>query len=262
MGRFFDLENPFWNFVAKLVDAIWLNLIFIIFSLPVITIGASATAMYTVTLKMVRDREGYMFKGFYKAFKENFKQATNIWIIVAILATVLWIDLRVLINGTDVFSRFALPVMIYSSVPSSKVISSSDSSPEYSSSAGCVGSGENVIVGVGSGGSDMLSVGATVAEGCCPPLPPNAHPITAKARKAAKSKPIHFLFINTSLPKCIYSYIQQHIHIVKLQLCINIVAHTKSIVNAALIFQPLFALAKNSALVYPYIIVYSLGRSQ
>lgn len=37
------------------------------------TAGASVTAMYTVTLKMVRGEESYIFKGFLKAFKENFQ---------------------------------------------------------------------------------------------------------------------------------------------------------------------------------------------
>ena len=89
MGKIFDMDNPVFRTISKLVDLIWLNIIFIIFSLPVVTIGASVTALMSVTMKMARDREGYMWAGFWKSFKENFKQSTIIWIIMILVATVL-----------------------------------------------------------------------------------------------------------------------------------------------------------------------------
>ena len=88
MDKLFDLDNPFFRFISKLVDVIWLNILWLIFSIPMVTIGASTTAMFSVTMKMARDKEGYVFQGFWKAFKENFKQATIIWIILLIVGTV------------------------------------------------------------------------------------------------------------------------------------------------------------------------------
>lgn len=112
MDKIFDLDNPFFRFIAKLVDVIWLNFIWLLFSLPIVTIGASTTAMYSVTMKMARDREGYVFQGFWKSFKENFKQATLIWIILLIVGTVLGTDIYYFYNSTSEHAGLGMAVMI------------------------------------------------------------------------------------------------------------------------------------------------------
>ncbi len=88
MDKFFNLDNPVMAFMGKIADLIILNFIVILFSLPIFTIGASWTALYYVTLKMVRKEESYMFKDFWHSFKENFKQATIIWLLVLVVAAV------------------------------------------------------------------------------------------------------------------------------------------------------------------------------
>ncbi len=62
-------------------DLFFLNVFFFVTSLPIITIGASFTAMYTVTNKMIRNEEGPIKDEYFKAFKSNFKQATAIWMV-------------------------------------------------------------------------------------------------------------------------------------------------------------------------------------
>lgn len=88
MGKLFNLESPFWRFVGKLADAVILNIIWILFSLPIITIGASTTALYYCAMKVAKDREGSsLLRDFWKSFKLNFKQATILWLIcLALLA--------------------------------------------------------------------------------------------------------------------------------------------------------------------------------
>lgn len=51
MGRFFDLDSPLMSALNKLADLIILNILVIICSLPVFTIGASMTALHYVVLK-------------------------------------------------------------------------------------------------------------------------------------------------------------------------------------------------------------------
>lgn len=85
MGAIFNLDNPVWNFMSKVADLIILNLLAIICSIPIVTIGASWTAMYFVAIRMVRKEESYIIKDFFRSFKENFKQATVIWLL-ALLA--------------------------------------------------------------------------------------------------------------------------------------------------------------------------------
>ncbi len=67
-----------------------LNVLFVIFCLPVVTIGASTSAMYTMGLKMVRKEEGHMVRGFWEAFKSNFKQSTIAWLIEVFVIVTLW----------------------------------------------------------------------------------------------------------------------------------------------------------------------------
>lgn len=85
MGAIFNLDNPVWNFMGKVADLVILNLLAIVCSIPIFTIGASWTAMYFVTIRMVRKEESYIIKDFFRSFKENFKQATIIWLF-ALLA--------------------------------------------------------------------------------------------------------------------------------------------------------------------------------
>ena len=92
---FFNMDGPIFRFLNKMADLCILNLIFMICCLPVITIGASLTALYTVTLKMSHDQEGYMARSFFKAFKENFRQATMIWVPSLLLLFVMLADIRI-----------------------------------------------------------------------------------------------------------------------------------------------------------------------
>ena len=76
MGSLFNLDNPIWRFMGKLVDVFILTLLWAVCCIPIITIGPASTAVYYVTLKLVRDEESYTVRSFFKSFKENFKQGS------------------------------------------------------------------------------------------------------------------------------------------------------------------------------------------
>ena len=95
MGRIFDMDNKFFRFMSKVADLCILNIICVVCCIPVITAGASITAMYYVTLKMVRNEESYIVRSFFKSFKQNFKQATIINLIMLLIGVVLYVDLNV-----------------------------------------------------------------------------------------------------------------------------------------------------------------------
>ncbi len=63
------------QFLSKAADFMLISLMFVIFSLPVLTIGPSATAMYSVFIKRANGYEGSVISAFWKAFCENFKNA-------------------------------------------------------------------------------------------------------------------------------------------------------------------------------------------
>lgn len=87
------LENPIIRGIGRIADFAILNLLWLICSLPIITIGASTTALYTVMLKLVKNEEGYIAKGFLIAFKNNFRQSTILWLFFMLLGIILLIDL-------------------------------------------------------------------------------------------------------------------------------------------------------------------------
>ena len=81
--------------MSKVADLCILNIICVVCCIPVITAGASITAMYYVSLKMVRNEEAYILRSFFKSFKQNFKQATIINLIMLLIGVVLYVDLNV-----------------------------------------------------------------------------------------------------------------------------------------------------------------------
>lgn len=88
MGKVFDLDSPVMRFLNRVADLIILNILMIVCCIPVITVGAAYTAMHYVVLKMIRDEEGYLVRGFFKSFARNFKQATVLWLIMLLVIAV------------------------------------------------------------------------------------------------------------------------------------------------------------------------------
>ena len=82
MDRLFNMDNKFFTVMGRVADLIMLNVVFLICCLPIVTIGASLTALHYVTLKMARNEESYIIRSFFKSFKQNFKQATVINLII------------------------------------------------------------------------------------------------------------------------------------------------------------------------------------
>ena len=81
--------------LGKIFDLMCLNILWLVCSIPVITVGASTTALYTVVLKMVKNEEGYILKDFLKAFKSNFKQSTIAWIMILMIGIICWVDQQI-----------------------------------------------------------------------------------------------------------------------------------------------------------------------
>lgn len=77
--------------IDKFGDLFFLNLLFIISCVPIITIGAAVTALYAYTIKLAKDEETTLWKGYWKAFKDNFKPATKAWIVVLVFAAILYV---------------------------------------------------------------------------------------------------------------------------------------------------------------------------
>ena len=91
--EFFSPDGLFYRIISRIGDLFILNILFLICSLPILTIGASATAMYSVLFKLRRGELGYISKEFLEAFQKNFKQATIIWSVLLGVGGVLGVDI-------------------------------------------------------------------------------------------------------------------------------------------------------------------------
>lgn len=93
MRGVFGLEGPVMNFITKITYSAYLNILWLVCCLPVVTIGASTTALFYVTLKVARNEEGTsLTKAFFHSFKANFRQSTVIWLILLAAGIVLGFD--------------------------------------------------------------------------------------------------------------------------------------------------------------------------
>lgn len=94
--KILDIDGPLVTFLSKMADMMWLTILTMICCIPIVTIGASLTALNYVALRMARNEDGYVTRSFFKAFKENFKQATIIWLLFLVVFAFLFVDYRIL----------------------------------------------------------------------------------------------------------------------------------------------------------------------
>ncbi|MBQ1734536.1 MAG: YesL family protein [Lachnospiraceae bacterium] len=92
MKGIFSPDNPVVRFFVKLGYIWYLDILWLVTSLPIFTIGASTTALLYSSMKLQKE-EGYPTKNFFHSFKENFKQATGIWMIYLGVGALLALDL-------------------------------------------------------------------------------------------------------------------------------------------------------------------------
>lgn len=107
-GSLFNIDNPIWRTLGLVWDCIWLTILWAIFSIPVITVGASTVALYTVTLKLVRSQEGEITKQFFKAFKDNLGQGIVAGLLMLVIGFVLAANIYFYWAQSGTFSKTIL----------------------------------------------------------------------------------------------------------------------------------------------------------
>lgn len=110
--RFLSLDSPLMQGLGKMADLMWLNILTLICCIPIVTIGASLTAMNYMALKIARNEECYITRGFFKSFRENFKQATLIWLILFVVILVLVGDFFIMRSSGMEFSNIFRGILL------------------------------------------------------------------------------------------------------------------------------------------------------
>lgn len=102
MSSLFSPNSKFSIFMTRVFDLFVLNMLFLLSSIPFVTIGTASTSVYYITLKMAAGTDTYIVKPYFKVFKENFKKSTIVWCITALIGVVLLMDfhLETYIPGT------------------------------------------------------------------------------------------------------------------------------------------------------------------
>ena len=90
----FNWDNIVFQMLGKLVDCVWVSILWVICCIPVFTIGASTTAAMSVALKLADDEEGYIAKSYFEAYKANFKQGVPMGLIFLVAWYAVYLDFQ------------------------------------------------------------------------------------------------------------------------------------------------------------------------
>lgn len=95
MENIFNYDNKFFRALSKVVDSVLLSALWVIFCIPIFTIGASTTALYYAAHKTLIRGKGYVLNTFWEGFKANFKKSTCLWLIQLVILLVLAGDIYI-----------------------------------------------------------------------------------------------------------------------------------------------------------------------
>lgn len=137
MAGIFSSDGKLFGFLSGLFDVMFVGFLWLVFSIPLISIGASTTATYYTVVKGIRRKRGYIWRNFWSSFKMNFLPATVLWIVsllldgffvfniiyahnhmedsAAMVLTVIYMVILVVLLITQIYlfpvlSRFKLPI--------------------------------------------------------------------------------------------------------------------------------------------------------
>lgn len=109
MGKLFNPDSPIMSALSKAGDWVILNILTVICSLPLITLGTAAAALYDAMGRLQRD-EGRIYRAFFLAFRSNFKQATVQWLVLLAAGVLLGTCLYFYLNATYALGKALLLV--------------------------------------------------------------------------------------------------------------------------------------------------------
>ena len=118
MGKLFNYDSPIMQTLNKIVDCFFLSVLWIVFSLPLVTFGASTTALYYTINKVIRHDRSSLWKEFWGAFKSNFKQSTIVWLVLAVVYYIMITDCVIMYNfyksgaSVTLFIVFGIMVLV------------------------------------------------------------------------------------------------------------------------------------------------------
>lgn len=93
--KIFHSENPFWSGMGRLFDIVELNLLWLVCSIPVVTIGPASAALYASMTALMRGKETYPHRDFFRAFRKDFPRNAAAGLLLLIVGAFLWTDVLI-----------------------------------------------------------------------------------------------------------------------------------------------------------------------
>lgn len=106
--NFFNSENPVFRFTGRVLDILVLSVMWVVCSLPIVTIGPASAALYYSCVKCLRYKEGGAYRSFLSAFKLNLKPGIGVTVVLLVLAVVLGKVIGDLCGGISFLSWLGL----------------------------------------------------------------------------------------------------------------------------------------------------------
>ena len=113
MGGFFSLDSKFMRTMSMIADLIILNVIYLVTCLPVVTIGAASTALYTVCFRIGTAREGSLVKGYFRAFRDEFRQATLVWLFLLLFGAASCVNIFIFLSMDGWMHYLFFPFVLF-----------------------------------------------------------------------------------------------------------------------------------------------------
>lgn len=103
-----NLDSPILNFLSRAWDVLFTSVLYVLFCVPIFTIGAASTAMHSTVMAICNDNYTGVWAKFFGTFKEEFKQSTKIWLCYLLALVVLLIDIYacMIYPGEEDYSAF------------------------------------------------------------------------------------------------------------------------------------------------------------
>ncbi len=112
MKNFLDSDGIFYSVCNGIYHVFMLNLIWLLFSIPIFTMGASTTALFKVMDNFLQKKSTNLFKDFFHSFKLNFKQSTFFWILFCGSSMIFYGAMKLMLSSNSTWGKFISPLVL------------------------------------------------------------------------------------------------------------------------------------------------------
>lgn len=113
MKSIFHPDSPLIRFLTLVTNLVCLNLLWLLCCLPVLTVGAATTALYSVIFQYITNQDDGVLKPFFRAFRENFALTTPLWILNLLVGLALGAEVFYLTHSTQIWLKWIFGVLLF-----------------------------------------------------------------------------------------------------------------------------------------------------